>query len=408
MLRNVLNVMAVMALVLGLVSMASAGPVNSLLDPTTFPSLGALDITATDSVTFDTGTLTVSGTHSGGTPFSWSGVDWQTGDDDGDGETVRAAAFSFDSVTIALGASVAVQSTGSRRALVVTATGDITVKAGLDLSGSNGVGGSGGSGAPGSEGGIAEMGDGTNDGDGTFSVLPGSAAGDGGSSNAGDGVGYGGGQGYTSNAGGGGGFGGYGGRGGYQLDGGSGGLRDDATGAFTMGDATLNELYGGSGGGARLGGGGGGGGAIELTCLGTLTITGTIDVSGGDAADVASGNGGGGSGGGILLCAPTIDLDDGVNTAFLDASGGDGGYIGGADSVRGGGGGGGRIAIYADSYLPGGGALSVARGVVGRNNNQGQDGTTSFNEFEAFPLVSEPAGLGLLGLALLGLKKRRS
>ncbi|MCR6480211.1 hypothetical protein NU688_28920 [Variovorax sp. ZS18.2.2] len=89
--------------------------------------------------------------------------------------------------------------------------------------------------------------------------------------------------------------------------------------AKAYGSAALVPLIGGSGGGGGKGntiypgsGGGGGGGAILIAASGTLTITGTINASGGHGGDlvVPSGvddsDGGGGSGGAIKLVATAI------------------------------------------------------------------------------------------------------
>jgi cysteine-rich repeat protein len=73
-------------------------------------------------------------------------------------------------------------------------------------------------------------------------------------------------------------------------------------------------------------GGGGGGGAVAIHSTTAITVTGTIDASGGDGgSDVGCpenpGFGGGGAGGTIMLDAPAVDVALGV----LDVSGGLGG-----------------------------------------------------------------------------------
>jgi hypothetical protein len=80
------------------------------------------------------------------------------------------------------------------------------------------------------------------------------------------------------------------------------------------GSALLQPLVGGSGGGGGRGGpsysgsgGGGGGGAILIASTGTLTVTGTINATGGDSGGLSGegmgGRGAGGSGGAIRLMA---------------------------------------------------------------------------------------------------------
>jgi hypothetical protein len=88
--------------------------------------------------------------------------------------------------------------------------------------------------------------------------------------------------------------------------------------AKAYGSALLQPLIGGSGGGGGRGGttypgsgGGGGGGAILVAANGTLSITGTIDSTGGDAGGLsgtgAGGYGAGGAGGAIRLVATSIN-----------------------------------------------------------------------------------------------------
>ncbi|MCL2657371.1 MAG: hypothetical protein FWD62_08090 [Betaproteobacteria bacterium] len=89
------------------------------------------------------------------------------------------------------------------------------------------------------------------------------------------------------------------------------------------GTPELLPLIGGSGGGGGRGGanypgagGGGGGGAILLASSGTLTVTGSINATGGDAGDIAGTGagqiGGGGSGGAIKLMASSIKGNGGL------------------------------------------------------------------------------------------------
>jgi len=94
-------------------------------------------------------------------------------------------------------------------------------------------------------------------------------------------------------------------------------VADEPDRGQSYGTPELFPFIGGSGGGGGFGGtsfpgsgGGGGGGAILLASKGTLTVSGTIDATGGDAGDVAGtgvgGGGGGGSGGAIKLMATNI------------------------------------------------------------------------------------------------------
>lgn len=87
--------------------------------------------------------------------------------------------------------------------------------------------------------------------------------------------------------------------------------------ATSYGSSLLQPLVGGSGGGGGRGGtyypgtgGGGGGGAILVAATGTLSLTGTINASGGDGGiatgDGVGGGGGGGSGGAIRLVATNL------------------------------------------------------------------------------------------------------
>ncbi|ODU66886.1 MAG: hypothetical protein ABT16_00490 [Rhodanobacter sp. SCN 65-17] len=89
------------------------------------------------------------------------------------------------------------------------------------------------------------------------------------------------------------------------------------THAVAYGSDLLQPLVGGSGGGGGRGGtnypgsgGGGGGGAILVASSGTLTLTGTIDATGGDGGGLAGtgigGRGAGGAGGAIRLLATTV------------------------------------------------------------------------------------------------------
>ncbi len=140
--------------------------------------------------------------------------------------------------------------------------------------------------------------------------------------------------------------------------------------------SNLVPLQGGSGGGIGGSGdapapsnGGGGGGALQITALGSLEITGTINAGGaggeggrGVAATPtnASAGGGGGAGGGILLEAPVLVVG---STAILAANGGGGGGAG-SDTYSGGPGANARASLIRAS----GGTAGAA---VGGNGGAG-------------------------------------
>jgi len=103
-------------------------------------------------------------------------------------------------------------------------------------------------------------------------------------------------------------------------------------GGKAVGAANLVPLFGGCGGGAgggpdtgystgNGGYGGGGGGAIQITVNDTLTVNGTILVSGGGGGGghYGAGGGGGGSGGAVLLEAHSISV-----SGLVAANGGGG------------------------------------------------------------------------------------
>lgn len=107
----------------------------------------------------------------------------------------------------------------------------------------------------------------------------------------------------------------------------------DGGSPYSPGD--LEPLQGGSGGGHGSGtfttdfaDGGGGGGALQITALGSLQITGTIDAGGAGGAtgvphnDDPGSGAGGGSGGAVLLESPSVMLG---STGIVAANGGGGG-----------------------------------------------------------------------------------
>jgi len=183
--------------------------------------------------------------------------------------------------------------------------------------------------------------------------------------------------------------GGGGGGGGYAAAGGVGGGGQNSAGqAGTGGNAgsicgvpTLVPLAGGSGGGGGGDGscmlmdcgwpGGGGGGAIQISAVRGVTVTGTIDASGGDGfGDTAmqngrGGGGGGGSGGGILLEGSALAID---GDALL-VQGGAGGV---SDAGNGGGGG-------AQGTAAGGGGTTATADRQGGSGGGGGGGRVRLN-----------------------------
>lgn len=219
--------------------------------------------------------------------------------------------------TVAGGATLTVEGTNP---FLVDAAGTVTINGTIDLSGEGGEaglgcdfsGGAGGAGGPGGfDGGSGGKGPGITsqlsgaDGDG-----PGGGAGANTVSSSTAGGGAGGGHAFTGGAGTG--SGGTPGGGSYAslppYIGGSGG-----GGGSVEDDGTVSSSDGGSG-------GGGGGGVISIWSTGTLSVSGTIDASGGQggAVDCGGGGGGGGAGGAIDLQASSMPIVTGI----LDVSGG--------------------------------------------------------------------------------------
>ena len=259
--------------------------------------------------------------------------------------TIAGGTYNFSNVTV--GASATLTVTGTT-ALIIKATGTVTIDGTVGADGTNASGGTGGAAlAGGSAGGNTD--------------APGSGPGAGG-------------DGWSSGRSGGAGGAGHGGLGGY-------GSYADSDGYCVANGAqgvTYNTMNvggsGGGGGGNRTnsiagtgGGGGGGGGGVSIVSAGQIIVgtTGIVTANGG-AGTVASGGGagaGGGSGGRIRL----VSLDTVINNGILTANGGAGGN--GLYVNDGGGGGGGRILIEdSDGILTGTGSTSVAGGVAGAGN----------------------------------------
>ncbi|HET7503545.1 MAG TPA: hypothetical protein VFK02_21130 [Kofleriaceae bacterium] len=285
------------------------------VDPTAADAVqGSVAIAA--ATTFDTSTGAITGglVRAAGTGVI-GGVGYVQAPPSGTGGAPLGI-FVFHNLTIASG--VTVRFTGTRAAVILA--GDMVVVAGtIEVKASAATGGPGG-GAGGSEIGLAQ---------GCGAGGPGVR------------------ESFRDSGGGGGGGGEAGGPGGdcVATPGGASG-----TACLPM---LLEPLQGGSGGGAGSRGntasaaaGGGGGGALQITALGTITISGAINAAGahgqgGPASASDGGSGaGGGAGGAILLEAPTVVT---TSTAILAANGGGGG--GGGGTVAGGDGQDGRLAI---------------------------------------------------------------
>ena len=399
-------------LVLALMGTAvHAATIGSRFDPNDYASNGVLTVLAGDTITFDTDTLDLSWTITGSAPASGTGVvatsQSQLAGAGGnasliDGVSVQLAMFNFDSINIASGATVVVQ---GNLGLSLGSLGDMTIGTNIRVNGAGGLAGGGGAGGAGAEGGVNAVsfssnppgetaGDGGNDGGNTNIQSWGIEFGGGrapGGANNGDGAAY----------------------------GGTGG--GDFVGDDVYGDEQLTLLFGGSGGGGSGGtsnannsGGGGGGGSIELTAVGTLTLSAVLSSNGG-AGTITAASGtdlgsGGGSGGGLLLSADDIILTD---TALLSATGGGGGAGTGAD---GGGGAGGRIAIYAGNSLIidgesiGDGALITDVLVdpsVNVNGGANGDSAAAGDGTLYISVVPEPATMSLLALGGIAMLKRR-
>jgi len=294
---------AVLFVAAAIVNLGSAA--RAQLDPTDFTSLGALNVTS-GTLTIDTDHLTISGstisTISGAPALNQNGGP-------------QIGVFDFSSINI--GSSVSLTVKGSR-ALALLSPGNISILPTMTFVSSNG-------GLGGFQGGGVQQ------------------QGPGGDQENEAGFGPGGGYAFGRSAGG----------GGY---GGLGGVTGGAAGGLTYGNL-FQILQGGGGGGAsaNLGAranavGGPGGGALEIVSSGNIALS-TVHMNGtaGTSSNASNASGGGGAGGGILLSAGGTLTVSGT----LDASGGNGA---GFDA---GGGGGGRIGLVINSYTFGGSTVTT-------------------------------------------------
>jgi hypothetical protein len=261
--------------------------------------------------------------------------------------------FNFTTVSVPSGTTLKFTRNAANTPVTILASGSVTIAGTIDLKGTTGVyvpgTGVGLTGGTGGSGGF----DGGNGANGTVSTAGGSGRGPGGGT---------GGTGVAGGAGG----------GGFAAAGANGAAASGSTGGVggaAYSDATLLPLIGGSGGGAggstfgQTGcGGGGGGGAIVIASSGTITLTGSIQVTGGNGAAFSSqpGNGGGGSGGAVRLIGTTVTGSGGTINIGGGTSGGLGGNVGGAGAA-------GRVRVEAfnntlSAYMTGGVAASVSSG----------------------------------------------
>ena len=208
-------------------------------------------------------------------------------DEDGDG------VYHFTTITIPSGVQLRLRADrlGSRP-VIWLASGDVTVRGSLVLSGESGkaassdLRGAATPGAGGYRGGLGSM-------DGEAEPTPGEGPGGGSPSDP-----------ATNTSGGG---------AGHRVAGTDG--TGDVPGGEPYGNDFLVPLVGGSGGGGGWGGGGAGGGALLIASSTRIRIDGAIDARGGGGGrrsaftSSQSGGGGGGSGGAIRLRTPTLAGD---------------------------------------------------------------------------------------------------
>jgi hypothetical protein len=153
--RNLGSVVWVMALVLGLASMATASPVGSIYNPNDYTLLGTLDLS--DSETFgtlifntDTGNVSFVGTLGGTDSFTNHGGG-SLGQANQSGN-VQMAVFTYNSISLGTGVRISVI---GNQGIVLASQGDFTFegRTTLNVSGWSGFGSTGGTGGSGAEGG---------------------------------------------------------------------------------------------------------------------------------------------------------------------------------------------------------------------------------------------------------------
>jgi len=241
--------------------------------------------------------------------------------------------FHYTSVNIPAGVTVTYRKNSANTPVVILASGDVSIAGAIDVSGKNAQNIIG----PGA----ANMPDGGQGGPGGFDGGRGGAVNQG---HGAQGMGPGGGRGgnYTASTcsgqpqgGGGAGF-SAGGEGNYCIRNYTNAADMHGTGGVPYGSATMLPLVGGSGGGggagsrdgngAPGGGGGGGGGAILLAANGTVTLTGSINASGGKGGlpngatcswtqGIHGAGGAGGSGGAVRILATSYTGNGTINVA---------------------------------------------------------------------------------------------
>ena len=171
----------------------------------------------------------------------------------------------------------------------------------------------------------------------------------------------------VNSGGGGGGNGGAGGMGGGTWPG-AGSQPYGGFGGSAIDDAGFTRVFMGGGGGggqqnnsSTTGSKGGDGGGIVLIRAGSISGSGTIDVSGGDGQETSRGDGGGGGGaGGTILVGVQSGSLAGLT---LKANGGAGGVVGNSGEGAGGGGAGGRVIANAS-----GATVSTTGGTASTNS----------------------------------------
>ncbi|MCB9734901.1 MAG: hypothetical protein H6745_20125 [Deltaproteobacteria bacterium] len=192
--------------------------------------------------------------------------------------------------------------------------------------------------------------------------------------------------------------------GGGASHGGRGGEGYSGVGQGTFyGSARLPTTLGGGGGRSTSAGGtdgGDGGGAVFIALSGALTVDGTLSSNGASSASAtedSAGTGGGGAGGTVRVKATSVG-----GTGRIEALGGDSGDRtgGGTDRGVGGGGGGGRVVVRAKSAsfdfathasVRGGRAGGAGGGTTAQVTRDGGRGTLAFIELASDAITTTDA-----------------